>query len=365
MLLDVKLLYLLLLLVCINACGGGGSGDSDGGRDVDSTSNALNPNLTGKIFQGCDGSYCTLNAKTGVYTVIPNTNYESQTNKFPYAAMTDFRGTVVEHDSSGFLVLADNRHGSTIFMQDYDGNYLWELTSNQELLSGKLSQDKQYIAIFTGNGSVSSTPTLKIYGVTGDYINGKTLEKNQIIWLRDNRLLYSIGRTFYFTKPASTETDYTLTLPADPNSVVSSGSIGVKAISPNESQIVFTVAEVSGSFNTAARNSRLYIMNLSGSDIRLLATTYNDDDPSIIAPSWSPDGRWILATEGYSPSRVRYGDDLLGTTYLVPADDPGKIYNLSENANERSPEVMLFRRYDYETNGITSKGTGATFPWVP
>jgi hypothetical protein len=369
MILKVRNLLIILSLVLTISCGGGGGGDAgvnnDGVTDNQQSNDSLNVGLSGKYFLGCSDGFCTIDADTGTYTVIPNTDYKNQKERYPYAAMTSFIGTTVEHNNDGFLVIADNRHGSKIFMQDYSGNYLWELSSNQELLSGSLSQDLQYIALFTRTGSVSNTPWLKIYTINGEIISEKELNQKQILWLRDNRILYSQGRTFYFTSQVSTEVDYSLTLPDASLGVVRDGYIVNKAISPNESQIAFVVAESAMDLVDGPQNSRLYIMNIDGSDIRLLATTYNDIDPSIIAPSWSPDGRWILVTEGYRPSLVGLDSERFGHMYLVPADDPGKVYYLSTDSTERSQEVRLFRRIDSETNSVTTRGTGSVFPWIP
>ena len=106
-------------------------------------------------------------------------------------------------------------------------------------------------------------------------------------------------------------------------------------------------------------------MNTDGTDVRLLATTYNDEDPRLSAPSWSPDGRWVLLTEGYRPSGVGIDDDSLGRMYLIPMDGQRKVFYLSQNETERSPEVRLFKRYYYDTGNLTTRGDGTIFPWVP
>ncbi|MEW8626344.1 MAG: hypothetical protein AB2551_11370, partial [Candidatus Thiodiazotropha sp.] len=131
------------------------------------------------------------------------------------------------------------------------------------------------------------------------------------------------------------------------------------------SQIVFTVAESGETFLHGAINSRLYIMNMDGTAVRLLATTYNDEEPSITVPTWSPDGRWILVTEGRQPQEAGGAP---GNLYLIPADDPGNVYYLSTIESERSQEVRMFYRYNTlpgEGGGITNKSSGLRFKWIP
>ena len=88
---------------------------------------------------------------------------------------------------------------------------------------------------------------------------------------------------------------------------------------------------------------------------------------NIIEPQWSPDGRWILVKQGYSAVST----PTAGTRpylYLVPTEDTGKIFILSINDSERSPEVVEYFRYEnidnsgFVTNNAFSE---TTMYWIP
>jgi hypothetical protein len=362
----LKISISLFILSVLVSCGGGGSGDSPatGGGDQQPDEGVLNPGLQGKIVFVDDNELYTIDADTGDLSFVPNTNWRDQKDRFRYPDVTSFSFNYVEHNGYLFIGYGRQVDGSYVFSQDYNGNILWQFELTGEVLGAELSQDKQYVALFRRLGSVSSTPWFEIYNISGQLIEDRQYEGRQLIWLRDSRLLYSYGRTFQFTKPASLEEDYHLTLPPPDEGTVASGLIGDKAISPDESQIVFTVAESGGNFLFGAQQSRLYIMNIDGSGIRLLATTQNDEDPTIVQPKWSPDGRWILVKAGNYPAA---GDNAesLGYRYLIPADDPGKVYYVSTFGSDKSAEVKYFKHHIPDHNSVTTRGSSTTFNWIP
>ncbi|MCG7938722.1 MAG: hypothetical protein N0C88_07695 [Candidatus Thiodiazotropha lotti] len=359
-------LFISLLLVLISCGGGGGSSDTsrseDNGQPIDDGTN--NPGLSGKITFLEDNRLYSLDAETGQLSSVPNTNWREQYDRFRYPAVTKFSSINVEHNGTEYLGVGREVERSYVFSQDFSGNVLWQFNLLGEILGGKLSQDLQYVALFRRLGSVSSTPWLELYSTTGQLLEDRQYDSRQIKFLRDNRLLYSNGRTFHFTKPGSLEEDYYLTLPPPEEGTVSSGLIGDKTISPDETQIAFTVAESGGNALIGAKQSRLYIMNMDGSGLRLLATAPNDVDPTIVQPKWSPDGRWILVLAGNYPGA---GDNAesLGYRYLIPTTDPGKVYYVGTYDSERSPEVRLFIHQNINTSEYSGRGGSNVFNWVP
>ncbi|MEW8207705.1 MAG: hypothetical protein AB2746_16400 [Candidatus Thiodiazotropha taylori] len=136
-------------------------------------------------------------------------------------------------------------------------------------------------------------------------------------------------------------------------------------ISNDEMQIAFTVATDSTAFTSIV--AKAYVMNIDGTNIRLLADV-PEGDPKITSPSWSPDGRWILLEEGYVTGQ---DSDVLGASgnlYVVPSEDQGKVYMLSTVSNERSKEVIPFI-HDIDGPGsstvFNTKSYGEAFEWIP
>lgn len=370
----LKLPMILVLLTVLVSCGGGGGGGSDdqGINENEnpppdqSDSGARNPGLTGRVLFTDNSGLYAIDAVSGEYSYIPNTNWREQYDRFRYPAVTSFGSSMVPHSGSVFVANGDEVAGSYVFAQDFSGNVLWQFELEGEVLGTSISQDMQYIALFRRLGSVSSTPWFELFTPSGQLLEDRQYDGRQLFFLRDNRLFYSSGRTFVFTKPASLEEDYYLTLPDPAEGTVPEGLIGDKTISPDESQIAFAVTEFAGNDVYGARNSRIFVMNMDGSGLRLLATTYNDDKPSVIQPAWSPDGRWILVKEGYRPTGNVDDIESHGYRYVIPADDPGKVYYISPNDAERSPEVKFFRHRDEKTGIITARAGPLPFTsWIP
>jgi hypothetical protein len=276
------------------------------------------------------------------------------------------------------VLASSSSYGSEVALEDYNGNYLGQLHIIDDTSNATMSQDRRYIALFREAGSVSNK-RFEIYDWnSGAKIDNKALDRRQLLWLPDNRILYSEGRTFYVTQPVSTETDYTMTLP-DPGGEMHAGHIGRNiTLSPDGSQMAFTVGE-SGETVDDENNHRLYMSNIDGSNLRLVATTADDPGdnsdafggPRISLPTWSPDGRWLFVREGYFSVAVAPIDagHTFGDMYALPTENMGKVFYLSTDDSQRSPEVRLVWRFEALPNehgqGVTTEApTSGKFTWI-
>jgi Tol biopolymer transport system component len=306
---------------------------------------------------------------TGEYRLVPNTSdWPSQSDRFLVAGVARFGASPIPYNNTDFLVVSMAFTKSSIARQDYNGNYVSRnLSFNGELGGAMMSQDGQYVVVF--RSVTAGDYWLEIYNWnSGALISDKHLiNKRQVFFLRDNRLLYSDGRTLYFTKPLSTEIDEarTLTLP-DPGGDIQAGLIGGKAVSPDESQMAFVIRGGAPNQITGPLDSRLYMVNMDGTHLRLVATTPGDtgvnsgdtSGPRILGPCWSPDGRWLYVEEGYLNVPTYAGTEYNGDMYVLPTEDMGKVFYLSTDDSKRSPEVRRFRRYNTlprEGGGVTGK----------
>jgi Tol biopolymer transport system component len=115
-------------------------------------------------------------------------------------------------------------------------------------------------------------------------------------------------------------------------------------------------------------------MNIDGSNLRLVATTYKDEEPRLTFPKWSSDGRWLYVEEGYnegdlSPGEIPdIGTGLYNNMYLVPTENLGKVLILDTDDSKRSPEVRRFWRHNTikdEPGGLTGRTAPSyTFYWL-
>jgi Tol biopolymer transport system component len=135
--------------------------------------------------------------------------------------------------------------------------------------------------------------------------------------------------------------------------------IGDKAISPDETQIAFILGE--GYNDNSNPKYRLYISNIDGTNMHLLATTYNDENPLFVTPIWSPDGRWIMVSEGYRKNAP--GSATEGYLYLIPTEDLSKTYYVSKfGGDQKSPEVRFFWRYT--SSGYLTNRSSTTYTLI-
>ncbi|MCG7865585.1 MAG: hypothetical protein JAY74_04325 [Candidatus Thiodiazotropha taylori] len=363
------LLNCVALLFITSCGGGGGSGD----EPETTNTNSSNEGLSGYLFSQGPGNYAyLLDALSGSASVIANTDWSSQENRFP-GGLVKFRKRAVQNDHSYFLVNAMHckkenedalaRDMSCIYLQNYDGNFIDGFDLLHDVYELQMSYDYQYIALFRDfNPGSSNQEWFEIYTRNGDLLSYRRLESRKIRWFRDGRIMYLDGPRFVITKPYSTEGDRTMTLPEN---ISNGGWLSDFDISNDEMQIAFTVATDSTAFTSIV--AKAYVMNIDGTNIRLLADV-PEGDPKITSPSWSPDGRWILLEEGYVTGQ---DSDVLGASgnlYVVPAEDQGKVYMLSTVTNERSKEVIPFI-HDIDgpgsSNVFNTKSYGEAFEWIP
>jgi hypothetical protein len=379
---SVKIKFLLscLPLIFVLSCGGGGSGNGgaadDGGSNSDGgDGDVLNSGLLGKFFFTYygDNAY-TMDVDTGEYRLIPNTDWKRQRDRFPDGVAV-FSAKPVTNSNTDFVVLSSGGvdYGSEIALQDYNGNYLGQLHISAEVFVATMSQDRQYVAVFkeASNYTVADYRFAIYDWNSGALIDYKELTIRQLLWLQDNRLLYAEGRTFHITRPASTETDYTMSLP-DPGGEMHAGEIGDIALSPDGSQMAFTIGVPASTEHGVqdANNHRLYMSNIDGTNLHLVATKADDPGdnsdyyggPRVATPAWSPDGRWLYVREGYVDVNP-IGEHVdtsgyLGDMYVLPTEDMGKVLYLSTDDSQRSPEVR--RLWRFQTLPDEAVGGGIT-----
>jgi dipeptidyl aminopeptidase/acylaminoacyl peptidase len=356
-----RFIFICIVLIFTFSCGGGGGGDNGN----EETGETLNPGVEGLfLINHGNGLPLIMDAKTGKYTDIPNTHWAIDDDRFaPIANMYSYYAKPIKNSNMVFSVRARGGNDSYVAIQDYDGNFLSkELHLNESIESVSVSQDLRYIALSRYIHGVSTW--FEIFTWDGTLLNDRELDTREFHWLMDNRILYAEKRTFYFTKRLSTEVESRLILPES----FPAGHIDTISISPDESQIAFTLAEVTETDGTHLTNSRLYIVNIDGSSPRLVATTYNDQDPRLTYPEWSPDGRSLYIQEGYGMLSPAIGTDDKRDMYILPTEYMGKVFMLSTDDTERSIEVKRFWRFntiDDEPGGITGKASPlSSFYWI-
>jgi hypothetical protein len=380
-LLNPLCITITLLSLLSVACGSGGSGDSGNTpTQPDNGSDSVNQGLTGHLYIEGGLQYVYLiDAETGLVKYIPNTDWENQRERFP-SGVSQFYSHPRTNSSAEFLMVAVHCQRansdplsemlSCLAIQDYEGNYLSQFSIG-DAVSGdaKLSPNGEYIALFRNlNQGGQGGEWFEIYTRSGDLVSDKNEDYKRFVWLNNGQILHTYNRHFIFTKNYSTERDYYISLPDVINGESIVGSyLGDFSPSPDNTQIAFTLYKKWGSSDIYG--DALFIMNIDGSGIRKVAISMNESYQFIDDLTWSPDGRWIMVKEGYSPTQDSNALGTSGYLYAIPTEDIGKVLQLSIIDTERSSEVIAFqhdRNLTEPGEYMTTKALGSTrLHWIP
>ncbi|MET0051217.1 MAG: hypothetical protein ABW095_09070 [Candidatus Thiodiazotropha sp.] len=243
--------FAILLLVMLSGCGGSSDGDSTGEIDPSPVDESVNPGLSGHLFSESSGEYAyVVDVPTGIARLIPNTDWESQDDRIPQG-VAQFYKRMVQNRNDQFLSYAIYCKGenedplaedlSCIFLQDFNGNYLAQLDLLHDVYEAQLSPDGKYITVFRDfNSAYPDEEWLEIFTLNGTLISDRKLSSRTLQWLNSGRLVFANRTQFVFTKPISTDGEYTLTLPSQ--TFPTDGWIQDFDISADQTQIVFTYA---------------------------------------------------------------------------------------------------------------------------
>ncbi|MCG7983960.1 MAG: hypothetical protein JAY90_14580 [Candidatus Thiodiazotropha lotti] len=349
---------LFRLLLILTACGCGDGSGSDNQQ--------LNPGLVGK-FLVTDGSTVSLmDAATGQYTGVPNTGHDYFIDKYPQA--TDFDVVSLPYHGDRFLVVACGET-SLVSGQTFQGQSLFDLQLPFQLEGVSLSQDGRYLSLirilddgfFSRRLEILTTDGVPL----GDTVVGAgRIHLHPMHWLSDYRLVYSAETSFHITSPLSAEVEYSIDLNdyvqlADPEMTISAW-----AISPDETRLVFALEHEE--FTWSPQQLQIYIMDLDGSNLNLLASAaLGAEGPVAFNPEWSPDGKWLFAEVG---NKLIYRAAKMTHLYLIPINESGRTFHLSDEDQQRSPEVRPLWRYDYHDDEADISSRGMLFDylyWLP
>ncbi|MEJ2621934.1 MAG: hypothetical protein P8163_17280 [Candidatus Thiodiazotropha sp.] len=350
----IKQNILISLIVCLMvSCGGGDKQDSED-KEV------LNPGLSGKFFMSTN---TLLNAAFGDYVEIPDTCDQGLTEEFSQAR--DTSTYPIQQNGEWFIFVAREGGRSYICVQSFSGDVIFDVELPVEVELVNLSQDGAYLAVTrSSDGESLEADLLEIYTIEGVALGSTSLgsgysNMSYVYWLRDNRLVYHKGRSFFITKPALMEVDYQIDLD-DYELLPDTGRfINHWAISPDDRRIAFTLTR--DLFTTDV--IQLLVMDLDGSNLTVQATVTDEGDGYVVFyPLWSPDGEWIFTEVGIQPMIKPYKFTYF---YLIPANNPDTHYLIDEDDEERSPEIRkVWRKRQVTEYGEEITSEGFWFDWL-
>jgi hypothetical protein len=396
----IKLLFLFILSMLVNACGGGGSSDDErGGVNPPPVSGNINGGLTGRIFMNNGwiidiptgrskrvpgvywDDYCYEYNPTddpGHDFLCTTSNPEIERNSY-----TSYYGTPNLTDEEYLLTVSTCKYGRGT-VPDSDcleirnietGELIGNRLVRDEIINygAKFSRDGQYYAFTHNDIHAYSNTSFVINNKIHEKITSITMQKKDSMpfdWGPSGEIVLTYDGAIYLTPPYSLDgnnifdlTDHPeLTSPApDSGQAPVVGIAGNLRISPDGSKIAFRLNEGDQSLHSASNTP--WIMNIDGTDLHRLAHTPESGSfNNLFGPlAWSPDGEYILITEGYhvTGTNVSGGSDFL---YAIPSDSR----DIELNKEGKNGIILIRTNYKVDNQEVLDIFYGGSgFWWLP
>jgi hypothetical protein len=377
-----RLLHSFFVMILLTSCGGGGGGDNstEPSDDNDNNTNSLNGGFAGHIFVG-DG--WVIDISTGKTSRAPGVLWDHWCNTFygdevlgctdateyDFDVDSDFFG-IPSSDGAEFVVVVDdcNGHSKDCIMAHNlsTGN---TTTTRGEINYGvrtaKLSHDRNYFAFTYNNEFNGSYAHTELYIVDRDFqrISSFMMPDNYGVgfdWTINGQIVYGYKRSIYLTAPYSTDGEVIFTL----NDYPEFNNVELYAplrVSPDGFKVAFMLLEEDNRFSY--KKATPWVMNIDGSDIHRLAHVPDEESNYQLfdAMAWSPDGRFIMLTEGYSPQGTSVDTGVQGNLYIIPSDSRDIAINNDGNGGV----TRIKTNYKNESKELRYEFNGRAIWWIP
>jgi Tol biopolymer transport system component len=295
----------VLVVLCLAACGGGG--DDDGGPEPDDGPGAgggedggddggdggaglpsdVNGELRGVLYFDGPTEYVELDLSSSRRTVVRSRGGDVSDDMTPSEDASEFVAT--DDPLSGALDATD------LLITDRDGGAVLGFEFAEGLGRPKLSPDGAHIALTLNDVPCVLDRDGEIVAELAQFEGAQDLE-----WTPDGRLLVAFGDTIHELDAALSDTSVLAEFPGDAPDFL--------AVSPDGSQLAFDLGD------PLVTENHVFVMNMDGTGLRQLTTSELNED----APTWSPDGRWIIVRWGIV---TEFGEEITcPELWAVPAD---------------------------------------------
>ncbi len=338
-----------------------------GGRFSVQSLTGVSRYLSGRLFISNEGRY--LDLSSGEYVLLaPN---DTEHTIHPSSDGKEYIETIENYRR----LRNEWWNKDAIFIRTLDTGLVVDRFEIPESLRGaaKLSPDRSLVAAIwrdESSGESFGDERLTIFSRNGEVLSRSSQRRiTSFDWLPDGRLVYTVSNTIYLTiQPNSLDSISIKSFTS------SQGEPDWIAASPGGERIAFEL-KTGGSPSPYIRyrNATLWVMDIDGDNLRLLATS-NADTPRVNTPAWSPDGNWVTAVEGHV-SGVAFVPDPIetgiwwvtpvggppGALYAVPADGQAAILP----ADGTSTAQPIFRAVDAESVTFVGPGISSRMKWIP
>jgi hypothetical protein len=376
--------FILILVVTsslLNGCGGGGGG----GDNPTPTNNNVNGGLAGRIFTT---NGWIIDIPTGKGKRIPGIIWDSYCIEFDiighdfdctdhdpntkYGRSPDY-SAYPSIDGSKYIVAINNCvEGYTldcIEIHDSDtGELIGERhTLYKEVDKARLSRDGEYYAFTFNRAIYEDPPTLLVLNnsLNEEITYTEMSDDNALAfdWATDNRIVYAYNGAIYLTSPYSTEGSKIFDVRDHPELSNVAGIGASVRVSPDSTKIAFMLFEEHAITADVPIPQTPWIINIDGSDLHRLAHAPVSSNAHELFGSlaWSPDGQYILITEGYSPAPLGTDGSTPGFLYAIPSNSR----NVELNQEGNNGIIMLKTNYRNDSQELRYTFNGGGLWWTP
>ncbi|MES9859422.1 MAG: hypothetical protein ABW157_12025 [Candidatus Thiodiazotropha sp. LLP2] len=361
---ELTLVPISLVMAILFGCGGGGgSGDSGTTNPNPPSDQKINGDLTGYLYTNEEYEGWKINLESGRAVQSPQVVFS---NTGAYDTGWESINAYPNHNSTGFFLFGNRAYsqGPSSFFTEIDssGNQIGlRGLLPAELRGAKLSNDGNYVAVMFVDKTLSrQRAQLIIYDRQLQLISSATLEEesednsqffeNGFDWLDDGQIIYAYSKSIYITAPYDAVGIPLFTAP---------GKVGEypypaePRVSPDGAKIAFQYRD---ELDNGPNNSTIWVMNVDGSDPHQIAHVDQRDVTyqSFNQFAWSPDGRYIMATEGGTSQTVTGPNPVANPNrlYAIPSDsrDVTMDWISCENGNG----IICVRTYFNSPESLTS-----------
>ncbi|MEJ2613219.1 MAG: hypothetical protein P8179_25005 [Candidatus Thiodiazotropha sp.] len=375
----LKIVVLVGMSFLFYGCGGGG-GSGDNSAPM---SDNINGGLAGRIFTT---NGWIIDVATGRSTRSPGIVWDSYCLDFDIVG-NDFYCTdpVMDYGRSPAFYTFPNISGDKYIVavsNCVDGYTLDCIeihdTTKGELIGerhelyksvdvARLSRDGEYYAFTFNDDAYYNSPTLIVLNdINNEEITYSTMPDDGPVafdWTNDNRIVYAYNGAIYITSPYSTEGSKIFDVRDHPEFSNIAGIGGSVRVSPDSTKIAFMLFEEHASTGDVPIPQTPWIINIDGSDLHRFAYAPVSSNGYELFGSlaWSPDGKYILITEGYSAGPLGTDGSTPGFLYAIPSNSR----NIELNQDGYNNIIMLKTNYRNDSQELRYTFNGGGLWWTP
>jgi hypothetical protein len=231
----------------------------------------------------------------------------------------------------------------------------------------KLSRDGNYYAFTFNDDAYNDSPTLLVLNdINNEEITYTEMPDGNPLsfdWTTDNRIIYAYNGAIFITTQYSTEGSKIFDVRDYPELSNIAGIGASVRVNPDSTKIAFMLFEEHAVTADVPIRQTPWVINIDGTDLHRFAYAPVSSNGNELFGSlaWSPDGQYILITEGYSPAPLGTDGSTPGFLYAIPSNSR----NVELNQEGNNGIIMLKTNYRNDSQELRYTFNGGGLWWTP